>query len=85
MPELMAASPVDVCQVMWGGYYALACAGEIELLRGRPGNAAAYFIDWLRLARRHDDVVFSEIYINTLVSPERVWESFVGRKICFKR
>ena len=62
MPELMAASPVDVCQMMWGGYYALACAGEIELLRGRPGNAAAYFIDWLRLARRHDDVVFSEIY-----------------------
>lgn len=62
MPALMAASPVDVCQVMWGGYYALACVGEIELLQGRTGNAAAYFVDWLRLARRHDDVVFSEIY-----------------------
>ena len=61
MPGLMAASPVDVCQVMWGGYHALACAGEIELLQGRAGNAAAYFVDWLRLARRHDDVVFSEI------------------------
>lgn len=28
----------------------------------QASNAAAYFIDWLRLARRHSDVVFSEIY-----------------------
>ena len=84
MPALMAASPVDVCQVMWGGYYALACVGEIELLQGRTGNAAAYFVDWLRLVRRHDDVVFSEI-INTSVSPERVWGNFNGRESCSKR
>lgn len=77
MPALMAASPVDVRQVMLGGYYALVCAGEIGLLQGRAGNAAAYFVDWLRLARRHDDVVFSEIY-NTSVSPERVWGNFNG-------